>query len=311
MTAARRSLWPAIAAACVSCACATFTPLPPPAWIEPWTSNAAAGGLLVSTAPNAPGLGLKPGDVLYLRRWSTGRNDQRNDTTPPHTIDRVPIRHIGDGGRLHDYEVTLLTNFLVTNRRDTSGNLGGQVIDAVSANAVNMWNALVDTLRIQRRSDGVLKVIANLKHVLTEGHLAGNPYFPTVDVAEITGIDQPLTSPFDVFGLFPSVNDTFHRDSGAERQHLFTFVSAELNGIDFRRAGTEESAWTLKEVQDSGVCKAMKKAVKKDATFLDLEIAAIKVPGSGKIFWIVEGCGPAYIGCSGKNCSEIVQNLAE
>jgi hypothetical protein len=299
----------------LSSACAAArTPLPASAWIEPWTRADAMPSLVAD--PDAPGMRLKPGDVLYLRRWSTGLKGGRNDTTPPHAIDRVPLRRIrADRGRLHDGEMTLLVNFLVTNRSEagvTNEPLGRDLSAFVKANSVAMWEALLDTLAVQRVNADTLRVVADLPAMLKavqlpdplRAYFAGGPA-----KKEIAGFATPpaTLSPFDSMAQPSSANSNYYQTAtGDLRGRMFTFVAVDLNGVDLRRPGYEESAWTLRELEDSGICTA----VAPDGKPLALKIDALQLPGSGKAYRIVDDANHthklAYAFTAGQHYREFV-----
>jgi hypothetical protein len=247
----------------------------------------AAGDFMVAAAASTPntGLALKPGDVLYVRRWSAG-NRIENPLSPTHFIDRIPLRHVGAVARLTDAEEAFLLNLLVTNRQDnvqTFSNLPQAIRDREPA----MWNDLVDSLRVKRIGTGGepfrLTASVNLPNVLGAGFPEA-AYFGSLQEVSIDGIGTPLPSAPDALTerQGSKKNDKYYIVERDSESRLFSFISAELGGIDIRNLGSEESQWTLRELQASGVCRVNAYG------HVDVEpqIAAIRVPASYKRFWL-------------------------
>ena len=219
--------------------------------------------------------------MLYIRRWSAGSKVQ-NQTSPEHFIDRIPLRHVAANGHLTDAEEAFLLNILVTNRQ-LDGTTPPGLPQAIRDREPAMWNGVVDSLRIKRmaRSGEPFRLIAtvDLRSVLGTGFPDGS-YFGLQQEVDVDGIETPLGSAPDTLTTEQgsTKNKKYYFVDPDFECRLFSFVSAELGGLDIGDPGAEESQWTLRELQDSGVCHV-------DANSHAPFIAAIRIPASHKRFW--------------------------
>jgi hypothetical protein len=248
------------------------------------------GDFMAAAAASTPDTGLKlnPGDVLYVRRWSAG-NLTGNLESPSHFIDRIPLRRVYDGERLTDAEEAFLLNLLVTNRQNNVTRFP-DIVNAIRQHEGKLWTAVVDSLRLKRvRTDTEpFRLVATVNLPMVLGNVVpqadADAYFSQQGDVGIDGIDVPLSSApnalMDVQGN--GKNEKYYRTKPENAEsRLFSFVSAELGGVDIRNLGSEESQWTLRELQASGVCRVNAYGHADQ----DPQIVAIRIPGSYKRFW--------------------------
>ena len=249
------------------CGCSTV-PLPQPFPLNSVTSFSAQGKgnlLNVGSVSDEQGLQLKPGDVIYLRRWSPGTGDllqasRINRTSPPAFDSRNPLRHVKDGpdARLYDYEREFLINVLSVNRNDQLKLIDTQtkkdLVDALRSNKneIALWKALVDNLYVKRLADDLVLTIrlSKVLAVLSEKHRG--LFITGQGDREVAGIETPAASPYETMVQSTQVNGNYYRDDSA----LFSFVTVELGGVTMTHPGKQESQWTLQDWEDAEICQA-------------------------------------------------------
>lgn len=245
-----------------------------------------------SPAEQQRGILLHPGDVLHVRRWSAGNlRGSYNGASPPHAVDRVPLRRVSQSGALTDVEQSFLLNILVTNHHGQTAT--DQLAGELQKYEVSMWNAVVDSLRVKRIGGPVapqnpatgvepFRLVATVDPVrvfgqskLLSDYLGQHP--GDIDIA---GISRPQPSPYHSVERIQGEdkNPGYYLTTNDLEQRLFTFVSVEIGGVDVFDPGRDESYWTLRDIQESEICF--------DATGSKkpLHIAAVKIKGDSHWF---------------------------
>lgn len=251
------------------------------------------------------GLSMKPGDVLYIRRWSAGTTtNAKNRAYPTHDTDRIPLRHVAIGGRLFEYEREFLLNVLNCNRHPKGTSSDPELPEKARAAEIQIWNAIVDSIRLKRLGGNIaaggktvpfsLVVTVSLADIAAklkaDGYFKDSPAVKLGDVS-IDGIETPYNYPHEVlFGTQQKRknNNYYDLDPGRD-SNLFTFVTAELDGVDIRQPGVEESQWTLRDLQESGMCRQ-----EDTKSNVMPSIAAITLPNSSKRLWFDDSKAATY-----------------
>lgn len=224
------------------------------------------------------GLQLKPGDVIYLRRWSAGvANPEEavklNRTTPPAFFDRVPLRHVPSGARLYDYEREFLINVLSLNRSPAFKNVDATegLPEALLGKEVALWNALVDSLWVKRLGDGgpwksekshdSLLLVVRMPALVES--LPGNYQKLFSDTnkgpdkrdREVASLEVPLGSPYLAISQSTSANGGYYNmPTNKASPALVNFLTVELGGAEMTDPGPQEGMWTLDDWEKSGIC---------------------------------------------------------
>jgi hypothetical protein len=268
------------------CGCSTV-PLPSRFPLHGWTrfmgtdggpeiEPGKTGDFLAATSPadqfnddgGEAGLHLKPGDVIYLRRWSPGVASPReetilNRTSPIASTDRVPLRKVREGSRLYDYEREFLINVLTTNRTKDFKEATALPAELLR-NEAKLWNALVESLIVKRilgnSNDASLVLTARMPKLLSAIPQANPPLLIGDRDREISGIEELNSSPYDSMDHATQNNSAFYDQETETRFALFNFLTVELNGVDVKAPAWEESQWTLQDWEDSEICYASTEA---------------------------------------------------
>lgn len=223
------------------------------------------------------GVKLGPGDVLYVRRWSPGahlpdRNPTLNRRGPTTTIDRIPLRIVGEPGRLYDYEREFLANILTANRSERFNdedeewkNARRLLADSLHKHERDMWNFLSsgglslkrDTtvsgsfgpLRLNVDMQGLLRpldsVHASLKKLFNDS------------LYDFSGIGQHYARPYEALvGSAHSKNKYYYsgeNDNPNYQFAVYNFITAGLSAVDVDIPEWPEIQWTLREWEQSGI----------------------------------------------------------
>lgn len=251
------------------------------------------------------GLPLKPGDVLYIRRWAAGASSPaKNRAYPAHDTDRIPLRHVATGGRLFGYEQEFLLNVLNCNRHPKRAAGESELPEKARAAEIQIWNAIVDSMRLKRLGGEAaaggktvpfsLVVTVSLADIAAklkaDGYFKDSPSVKLGDVS-IDGIETPYNYPHEALVIRQQgkKNSDYYDPLPGKDSNLFTFVTAELDGVDVRQPGAEESQWTLRDLQDSGMCRQ-----EESKSSVMPTIAAITLPNSSKRLWFDDSKAASY-----------------
>jgi hypothetical protein len=239
---------------------------------------------------HAPGIPLKPGDVIYLTRWSPGAigdagtlpTNRVNRTSPPAFSSRIPLRKIRTGGALYDYEREFLLDALNTNRKALFGIAPGTpgqagllhaIANLVRDNEAVIWNAFVEGLRVHRflqpGQAPILTVTFSPSMIASElkangamfTHAFGPPDAGQPDAPEfdIIGVSTPRDPEATMIDQADTHAEAYYFGPAglvaAETTHLHTFVTVELGGLDVHTPQWPESQWSLRDWEASDVCQ--------------------------------------------------------
>lgn len=313
----QRLLWiPALLL--VLCGCSTV-PLPSRFPLHGWTPMTDEKGqplpvdrdFLRATKPDSEGgasapigLHLQPGDVIYLRRWSPGMSSVddplMNHASPLATVDRIPLRRVPAGSRLYDYEREFLINVLTTNRAIAFGQVQDRLAGELRGHEVRLWNALVESLILKRfvgdGSDSNLVLTVRMPDLLAslpddlQAAFRGAPKPDENNTGvrmdrdfEVTSTQDLLISPYHALGGPGGQNPSYY--SATFPFPRFNFLTVELSGAQMTRPGWEESQWTLREWEESGICFAQDSSGQKQ----EAKIQWVQVTTSRRTFHIVAG----------------------
>jgi len=251
---------------------------------------------------NPGGLPLKPGDVLYIRRWAAGASSSKNRAYPAHDTSRIPLRHVATGGRLFDYEQEFLLNVLNCNRHPKGTSVNHELPEKARSAEIQIWNAIVDSMRLKRLGGEpaaggktvpfslvVTVSLADIADKLkADGYFKDSPSVKLGDVS-IDGIETPYSSPHEALAIRQDKRKNSDYYEPVPGSNLFTFITAEIDGVDLWQPGVEESQWTLRDLQESGMCRQEETKNNVMPT-----IAAITLPNSSKRLWFDDSKAATY-----------------